>query len=516
MNLHPKHILPPLIAIITLSAGTTHPDTVHITVHTDQPLQTIDGFGASDAWTFEHCDRWTTRQLRQTADLLFTTQVDTTGKPLGIGLTIWRFNIGTGSATQGKASQIGAPTHRTQSILRTDDTIDSTAQAPQRTFMKMAHRRGVQTFVAFANSPHINYTQNHLATNTGRDSTLNLRPECYRPYADHLANLITFLQNVDTIHINYLAPVNEPDGHWNWLGPKQEGTPALNKEITRLARTIDSAFTAQNITTRILLPESSDYRCMLGTYRTGPRRSNLLRAFFDPACTETYVGDLPHVAPIAAAHSYWTNTPLTALRHYRTRIQQATDSLNIGFWQTEVCIMQNDVELGGGNRFDPTMRTALYVARIIHHDLVFAHARSWQWWRAVGGNYKDGLLREHHNGKKITDITDSKLLWTLGNYSRFVRPQARRYNVTTDTPDNHTDPHGLMISAYRNEDATWAIVVLNYAPVPKTIHLPDVATIYQPYITTDAPADNLRPLTKVSADQTFEIPPRAAVTFVGR
>ena len=89
--------------------------------------------------------------------------------------------------------------------------------------------------------------------------------------------------------------------------------------------------------------------------------------------------------------------------------------------------MGNDEEIGGGGGYDFTMKTALYVARIIHHDIVYAGAKSWQWWRAVGGDYKDGLLREYAN-RDLTDgeVKDSKLLWTLGHYSRFVRPKAVR------------------------------------------------------------------------------------------
>ena len=33
--------------------------------------------------------------------------------------------------------------------------------------------------------------------------------------------------------------------------------------------------------------------------------------------------------------------------------------------------MGNDEEIGGGGGFDHTMKTALYVARIIHHDIVY-------------------------------------------------------------------------------------------------------------------------------------------------
>ena len=81
--------------------------------------------------------------------------------------------------------------------------------------------------------------------------------------------------------------------------------------------------------------------------------------------------------------------------------------------------MGNDEEIGGGGGYDRTMKTALYVARMIHHDLVFADARSWQWWRAVGGDYKDGLLFQYREPGAASDtIVDSKLLWSLGNYSR--------------------------------------------------------------------------------------------------
>lgn len=84
--------------------------------------------------------------------------------------------------------------------------------------------------------------------------------------------------------------------------------------------------------------------------------------------------------------------------------------------------MSNDEEIGGGHGFDRTMKTALYVARLIHHDLVYANVRSWQWWRAVGGDYKDGLLHQYKDAATGNDtIVDSKLLWALGNYSRFIR-----------------------------------------------------------------------------------------------
>ena len=133
--------------------------------------------------------------------------------------------------------------------------------------------------------------------------------------------------------------------------------------------------------------------------------------------------------------------------------------------------MGNDEEIGGGNGFDHTMKTALYVARIIHHDIVYARAESWQWWRAIGGDYKDGLIREYTTDNNFLDgrVEDSKLMWALGNYSRFIRPGAVRLSVSAFDqtgaliPDGDTDQQGLMCSAYKNVDGTYVMVVINYA-----------------------------------------------------
>ena len=110
------------------------------------------------------------------------------------------------------------------------------------------------------------------------------------------------------------SPVNEPDGHWNWVGPKQEGTPATNREIAGLARAFSQAFTQKGLDTKILINESSDYRCMFATHMTDWQRGYAIQSFFCPDSTDTYLGDTPNVPRLMAGHSYWTNTPLEALR----------------------------------------------------------------------------------------------------------------------------------------------------------------------------------------------------------
>lgn len=506
-----RQLLLGIIAIFAGDVGAVQSDITHV-IRTDAPRQTIRHFGASDAWSMQTIGLWpdTTEQVK-VADWLFSMDADATGQPRGIGLSLWRFNLGAGSAEQGRESQINRST-RTECFLQPDGSYDWTRQAGQRRFLQLAKERGVPYFLAFLNSPPVYFTQNGLATNTGRDGTLNLRPDCYDRYAQFIVTALRGLEEHDGIHFDYVCPVNEPDGHWNWQGPKQEGSPATNREIARLAKTLSSQFSTLNsplsvlnsqfsvLNSQILLPESSDLRCLLGIYQTDWQRGNTIRTLFSPDSTATCLADLPHVPRIILGHSYWTNTPVPYMKRIRQQLRDTCRHYGVKFWQSELCIMSNDEEIGGGGGYDFTMKTALYVARVIHHDLCYADAESWSWWRACGGDYKDGLIRVYDREQRARD---SRLLWALGNYSRFVRPGAVRYDV-----EGPEDPYGLMVSAYRNQDGTWVVVAINYSQREQPF---SVAGRWRAYRTSDAEGETLRPVPVAPL-----LPPRSITTFVSK
>lgn len=486
---------------------------------TDKECQPIDGFGASDAWSMWQIGTWEDSVQTKVADWLFSSEMDDKGNPCGIGLSIWRFNAGAGSSEQGDSAKINYDT-RTEYFDK---------QTGQRRFLRLAKERGVPTFLAFFNTPPVELTLNGLGTNTGRGGTLNLRPDAYDDFARYTADMIQKAEAEDGIHFSYVCPVNEPDGHWNWQGPKQEGTPATNREVARLAREFDKEFQSRGITTKILVNESSDFRCMLGEYQAGWERGNEIQCFWNPDSADTYVGNLPSVAKIMAGHSYWTNTPVLqpsdkkydsiGLYGYRKRLAEAFDKVDADFWMTELCIMGNDEEIHGGGGFDFTMEVALYVARVMHYDLTVANARSWQWWRAAGGNYKDGLLRMYRKGERqgrrgsapvaANYVRDSKLLWTLGNYSLFVRPGAVRLDV-----EGEMSHDGIMLSAYRNADGTTAVVAINYGKADKVVNLKSgKASSAIAYRTSDVEGENLKNIGKVSLKKAT-LAKRSVTTFI--
>ena len=494
----------------------------------NHPQQTIDGFGASDAWSMWQIGTWEDSLQTKVADWLFSSENFVDGSPKGIGLSIWRFNAGAGSATQGDAAQINRDT-RTEYFEK---------QTGQRRFLKLAKERGVPTFLAFYNSPPVHLTQNGLATNTGRGGTFNLKPDAYDDFAAYIADMLQTAEREDGIHFEYVCPVNEPDGHWNWLGPKQEGSPATNREVAHIAREMSKEFVRRGITTKILVNESSDFRCMFATHQTDWQRGYEIQAFWNPDSTDTYVGNLPNIAHVMAGHSYWTNTPIlkpgtrgyerTGLYGFRKRLKDEFDKVDAEFWMTELCIMSNDEEIHGGGGFDYSMEEALYVARVMHYDLTVANARSWQWWRAAGGNYKDGLIRMFVKGERTGGrgqrreavqenmVRDSKLMWTLGNFSRFVRPGAVRLDM-----EGTMEIDGLMLSAYKNTDGTLAIVAINYSmdDRPISIDLSQLSNLNSQlstaiaYRTSDVEGESLKNVGKVDLKKAT-LPARSVTTFM--
>ena len=209
------------------------------------------------------------------------------------------------------------------------------------------------------------------------------------------------------------------------------------------------------------------------------------------------------------------------MREIRENLRDTLKMYNLRYWQTELCIMSNDEEIGGGGYFDYSMRTGLYVARVIHHDLVYGYAESWSWWRSLGGDYKDGLIRVLSTDNwKTGKAIDSKLMWSIGNYSRFIRPEAQRYDIDVTNEENvkvkdgETEPYGVMTSAYRNADGSWVVVFINYSEKSRsiTLPLPDHKTSWLLYRTSDVTGENLKPVGSSIGESVLE--PCSITTFI--
>lgn len=477
-------------------------DVIPVDIDMNTTYQTIHNFGASDAWSCQFVGNWPDDKKNRIADLLFSTDKKADGSPKGIGLSCWRFNIGGGSADQEGETKIGDPWRRAECFLQKDGSYNWQKQAGQRWFLRAAKERGVEDFLAFVNSPPVWLTKNGRANSDGGNNT-NLKKENFETFSRFLVDVTTNINKNDGVLFDYLSPINEPQ--WDWKGG-QEGSPWTNREMAQFCRILGNDLEAAQLSTKISISEAG-FLTHLFERGNDSKRGFQVQQFFSQD-SENYIGDVPNMAHKISGHSYHTVKSDSIMHLVRSKLHKAILQVDptLEFWMSEYCILGGNGTLKGGGR-DLGMETALFVTNIIHADLTVANSSTWQWWLAVSPyNFKDGLVyidKSETNG----EIYESKLLWAFGNYSRFIRPGAKRINV--QEPDN-TD---VRISAYKNLTGELVVVCINRATKTQNVqfNLSGKAKRFE-----TSKEKNLELSGKVDLEQTIQLPAYSVTTFVAQ
>lgn len=478
---------------------------VTLTLDTKKTYQTIDNFAASDAWSCQFVGNWPAAKKNAIADWLFSMDTASNGAPKGIGLSMWRFNLGAGSAQQGEASGMKDEWRRAESFLESNGTYNFNNQAGQQWFLTAAKERGVAKFLAFVNSPNVQFTKNKKAS--AEKGLSNIDSSQYQNVATDICKSLEGLRKKTGITFDYISPVNEPQ--WDWSDFGQEGTPYSNKEVSSLTKVLGNTLKEQKLSTKILMGEAGLIAYLFTDYDK-PGRGNQVHDFMD-ASSPLYVGDVKSVAPVISAHSYFTTSPYSKSIELRKQLINRIDSVKgLSYWQSEYCILGDNNGEIDGNKRDTGMNAALYLARVIHTDLATANAAAWQWWLSISPyDYKDGLIYIDQN-KTDGNYYDSKMLWAFGNFSRFVRPGMKRIELASSQTDS-----SLLASAYIDQkQKTIVAVVVNSSKDKRNINLQGLSgkrkkTQIETY-TTDA----TRKLAKQTAGETVAIDPQSVTTLV--
>ncbi|GAF02186.1 glycoside hydrolase [Saccharicrinis fermentans] len=473
-----------LIFVIVCSCSTNNNSggaAQEVLVNENQTYQTMEGFGASDCWTIQFVGaNWPEAKREGIADLLFSKEIDQNGNPKGIGLSQWRFNIGGGTAEQGDQSGIPNVWRRAECFLNSDGTYDWNRQLGQQWFLHAAQKRGVESLLAFNNTPPVQYTKNGKGWSPGGDR-YNLQADKYDDYAHFLVEVCKYFESIG-VNFDYVSPFNEPQ--WDWKAPAtQEGTPARNKEIAQLVNELSPLLAQQFPAIKIAVPEAAQLQ-FLYEKRGYENRDNQLKELFDSS-SDSYIMNLPNVKNAVMGHSYFTTSKLDTLIEVRRKLKNYLNTYHkdLAYWQSEFCILEKHKDIGGGNKRDLGMATALYVARVIHADLALADASLWSWWTAVSPmDYKDGLVyidlgaeqkgeTKYENLREDGYFRDSKTLWVLGNYSRFVQPGMIRILTNLSNKLSLKEQmNQLMISGYKSaDDRKYTFVVVNYGNENNTL-----------------------------------------------
>ncbi|HCV79986.1 MAG: xylanase [Zunongwangia sp.] len=420
-----------------------------IKIDTSVVYQNIDNFGASDAWSCQFVGLWPKSKKEKIASLLFSKEVDLEGNPKGIGLSLWRFNLGAGSSEQAEKSDIKDEWRRAESFLNKNGSYNFQKQKGQVWFAQKAKDYGVDQLLLFSNSPPVEFTKNNKAYSVSGQIS-NLHKSEFQNFATYLTNSAIGLEKMG-LEVDYISPLNEPQ--WDWADAGQEGTPFWNHEIADFVKVLDSAITKKGIKAKIDITEAGQIN-YLSREDNRPGRGNQITEFFNSE-SKNYIGNLPNLSHTISGHSYFTTSPDQKLIKERETLSESLKAVEgLKFWMSEYCILgDNNGEIEGNGR-DLGIDPALYMAKVIHSDLAIANASAWHWWMAISPyDYKDGLIYIDKN-KKDGNFYESKMLWVLGNYSRFIEPDSKRIKASVSKDSS------LLASAYINKAKSKVTLVI--------------------------------------------------------
>lgn len=519
----PEQEPPPPNPCIYLGTDTCNqPSKTKVTINLTGEKQTIHSFGASDCWTTKFFGKWADVQKKdQIADLLFSVDTASDGSPKGIGLSLWRFNIGGGSYEQGDTSNIATDWRREECFLKSDGMYDWNKQAGQQWFLQAAKQRNVKYTLGFSLTPPVFMTKNRRAFNGSGGTALNLEDGKLDAYADFMATVTKHFQ------FDYLSPVNEPQWAWGQAtGANQEGTQALNSEVAGLTKLLSQKL--NGTPHKVVIGEAGQWNFLFGNNTDG--RGDQVAQFFSPA-SANYVGNLSNVAHSISGHSYFTTCPDDNMINTRQQLVNKINQVDatLETWQTEFGILGNICNAYNGSPRNVSIDYGLYVAKVLHHDLAIANVTSWQWWLAVSPyNYSDALVYINAPSGAINVdetkndgiVLDSKQLWAFGSFARFVRPGMKRVTVNVQgIGDALTAANNLMVSAYKDAVAKkLVIVIINPKTTAKNLQLTGEGSALQfagntvnAYIT-----DGTRNMKKsVMPANDINIPSQSIVTLTG-
>jgi O-glycosyl hydrolase len=411
--------------------------TVPVAAVSATPAQTMQGFGASGAWWPKDLYRFDPSVREAVADLLFD--------PGGIGLSVYRYNLGGGGV--GVTNPVRAP----ETFLAAPGSYDWSRDPGGRLFLRLAAERGVPILIGFVNSAPAVWTTN------GASCGGELRPELEAAYAAYLADVVVQFRDVDDITLSFLSPMNEPDNPFDNCG--QEGMRVPVEQRAQVVQALGRELAVRAPYCRVIADESS---------RAGEQFMREASRWLDAPGTADYLAAL-------ALHRYdYPNDVILRLA------RELSEDYGKPLWSTEICCF--DTRTGAwGKQYDPTIKGALMMANLMYQGMTVASDAAFHWWVALsseigadptsdpvaasqpnGEGWNDGLLyydpRYAENSNQ--QIYTTKRYYAMGNFSRYVRPGARRHDVIGA-------PRHLQILAFATDTADAPVVSPSQPPPPQ-------------------------------------------------
>lgn len=389
-------------------------NSIKITVNPSEKFQTMQGFGASGAWWAQEVGGWDNidpisgKPVRdRISELLHS-------KENGIGLQIYRYNIGGGSANSGNGD-FWNPLRRAETFEVAEESYDWSRDKNAVYMMKQAVKDGAQEVILFVNSPPERLTINHKAY-LDKNFRPNIKKKNCAAFGKYVADITEhFVQ--EGVPVKYVSPVNEPQ--WKWTGG-QEGCHYRPWGVHWAMRaTADELEKRPALkTVKLSGPENGDIRFFNKIYIRWILNDKVIRRNMD--CIDV--------------HSYFSNVKIPLIKGWlneRTGFLRRFNKWMAKTYPEFPLKMSEWTHMVGGR--DKGMDSALEFAKIMIEDISIMNAVSWQHWIAVSEvDFCDGLIYINLDDKTF-EMT--KRYYATGNISLFVQPGAQRIEVSLDNKD---------------------------------------------------------------------------------
>lgn len=400
-----------------------------VTVDGDTVYQTIDGFGVSEAFhQSNNIARLGDTKKKEIYELLFSTTK-------GAGFSIFRSILGDGG-TWGNADD--GPNKTMQPSENTWDWTESNDDQLAM-YKEIRDEYGIKKLLYTVWSPPAWMKTNNSVVGG------SLRTDKYQAYATYLAEHIKNYKSKFGVEITHIGIQNEPNLETSYSSCLWTSSQFKTFMKDYLVPTFDN----EGITAQVVMSENMNFN-----------EQYAIDCLYDSVAVKR--------TDIVGAHNYGSS--------YTTFPK--TKEKGKGIWMTEVSDMNNN---------DLSMNDGMRWAKEVHDFMTITQGNAWfYWWGACFKTHNgEGLIQMDLNSKTYKV---GKRLYTLGQYSRFIRPGWKRISATA-SPANE-----VYVTAYKDpETGNFAIVAINKGYSTQSIN----------YTLKNLSADSVTPYT-TSANQNLE------------
>jgi glucuronoarabinoxylan endo-1,4-beta-xylanase len=386
----------------------------NVLVDFDKTYQEVDGFGVHGAFhQARNLRLYPKPDQARMLDILFSKQND------GAGFSIIRNIIGD-SGVWGNEKDGPIP-----SIEPEKGQVNLEGDEDQLWFMREAKKRGCDRFVSTVWSPPA-----WMKTTGDVASGGSLKAACYTDFAEYLARYVKIYKKHHGIDIYAISPSNEPDLKIHYSSCVWSGDQFADFYKDYLT----PVFKREGIVAKTFGPEAQ----IFGNAKLGQYDAFLLDREASAALD------------ILAMHGY----PGSVIETIGEKYAQGKK-----VWMTEACELGNDEY----ETFNPSIHDGLKVAKVVHDYLTVAGVSAFIYFWGVSMYPRNGGLIGLH----LDDMayTICKRAYTIGNFSRFIRPGSRRVEAVAD------DLGRLYVSAYKGIENDAVVVAINQGAEGRALSL---------------------------------------------